>query len=196
MKGSTLSLVSDLKSKLLEFPVLVSSLENKDIYFMDKLVVWIKNSEELLTRYAISEVSELSGLRSKLISSRFSDIKSTSVKKTQLKVAAELLYDLQHTLLNVLKPIELKTEECRELTRQLLQIVSQTKVLHYAPDLPFENLVQDVWSFILSNDQLKPGAVKLKTHLVLTDIYRLIAEELNPDDFGEKTTSKTKQAHC
>jgi hypothetical protein len=196
MKGSTLTLVSDLKSKLLEFPRLVSSLENKDIHFMDKLVVWIKNSEELLTTYAISEVSELSGLRSKLISSRFSDTKNSSIKKIQLKVAAEILYDLQHTLLNVLKPIELKTEECRELTRQLLQIVSQTKAIHYNHDLPFENLVQDVWFFIISNDQLKPGAVKLKTHLILTDIYRLIAEEINPDDFEEKTTSKMKEAHC
>lgn len=62
----------------------------------------------------------------------------------------------------------------------------KTSTFHYNHDLPFENLVQDVWFFIISNDQLKPGAIKLKTHLNLTDIYRLIAEEINPDDFEEK----------
>ncbi len=187
MKGSTLNLVTALNSKLMEFPGIVNSLESKEIFFIDKLLAWIKSTEELLLTYNISEVSELSGLRSKLITPKFSDQKNLPVKKTQLKIASEILYDLQHTVLNVLKPVELKVEECRELTRQLLHIVSQTGSIHYNHDLPFELLIDDLWQFIISNEQLKPGAVKLKTILIINDIYRLIAEEINPEDFEEKT---------
>lgn len=85
--------------------------------------------------------------------------------------------------MKVLNPLESKVGQCRELIRQLLLNVSQTQVIKYNKDLPFENLINDVWQFIISNDQLKPGAVKLKTSLTLTDIQLLIAEEINLEDF-------------
>ena len=183
MKRSALNLVSALKSKLLEFPGIVSSLEKKEIFFIEKLFMWINNTEEILTTYNISEVSEISGLRSKIISPKFSNNKSISIKKAQLKIASEILYELQNTVLKVLKPFELKVEECRELVRQLLLIVGQTKAIKYNSDFPFENLVNDVWQFIVSNEQLKAGAIKLKTNLPITDIQIIIAEELNLEDF-------------
>jgi hypothetical protein len=150
---------------------------------MENLFLWIQKSEEIFATYNISEVSELSGLRSKIISPKFSDNKSVSVKKSQLKIASEVLYDLQHTFLKVLNPYELKVNECRGLIRQLLIIVSQTQAIKYSSDLPFDNLVNDVWQFIVSNEQLKAGVVKLKTSLIMNDIIILLAEEIDLEDF-------------
>jgi len=183
MKKSTLNLVTALKGKLLEFPVIVSSLEKKEVSFINQLLLWINKSEEIFTTYNISEVSELAGLRSKIIAAKYSDNKSNPIKKQQLKIAAESLYDIQHVVLKVLNPIETKVEECRELIRQLLLIVSQTQVIKYNQDLPFDSLINDIWQFIVSNEQLKAGAIKLKITLTLTDIHLIIAEELNLEDF-------------
>ncbi len=183
MKKSTVNLVTALKAKLLEFPTLVNSLEKKELNFMSQLFLWINQSEEILSTYNISEVSALAGLRSKIIATKFADTKSTSIKKQQLKIAAESLFEIQNIVLNVLTPKELKVEECRELIIQLLNIVSQTKAIKYDSNLPFDHLIDDIWQFIVTNDQLKAGAIKLKTSLTMTDIHLLIAEELNLNDF-------------
>lgn len=183
MKKSTVNLVTALKGKLVEFPGIVSSLDKKEISFINQLFLWIGQSEAILTTYNVSEVSELAGLKSKIIAPKYSDNKGISIKKLQLKIAAESLFDIQHIVLKVLTPLESKVEECRELIRQLLLIVSQTQLIKYNQDLPFDNLINDVWQFIVSNEQLKAGAIKLKTSLTMTDIQLLIAEELNLEDF-------------
>jgi hypothetical protein len=183
MKKSKVQLVNALKEKLLEFPGIVKKLERKDVDFVNQLILWISKSEEILSTYNISNVSELSGLKSKIIATKYSNSKDLSIKKLQLKVAAESLFDIQHIVLKVLTPFEVKVEECRELIRQLLLIVSQAKVIKYNKQIPFDNLINDIWQFIISNEQLKPGAVKLRTSITLTDIQLLIAEEVNLEDF-------------
>lgn len=183
MKKSTVNLVTALKGKLLEFPGIVTSLEKKEITFMNQLFLWIRESQEIFTSYNISEVSALAGLKSKIIATKYSDNKKISPRKLQLKIAAESLFEIQHTVLKVLNPIESKVEESRELVRQLLLIVSQTHEIKYDRDLPFDSLISDVWHFISSNEQLKAGAIKLKTSLTMTDIQLLIADELNLEDF-------------
>lgn len=183
MKKSTVNLVKALKAKLSEFPKLVTSLEKKEIDFMHQLFSWMGQTEEIFATYQISEVSELAGIRSKILAPKFTDERSMSIKKLQLKVAAESLFDIQHVVLKVLSPHETKVEECRELIRQLLLIVSQTKAIQYNIEAPFEDLIQAIWQFINANEQLKPGALKLKTSLIMTDIQLLIAEEINLEDF-------------
>lgn len=183
MKKSILHLVTLLKTRLLEFPALVTALGSKDLAFMDKLFAWIRSVEEILTTYNISEAAAIAGLRSKIISPRFSDNHSNSLKKIQLKIAAEVMYDLQHTVLSVSIPYEQKIAECRELIRQLLLIVGETKAIQYDPGQPFEKLIADIWQLIISNEQLKAGAIKLKTLLSQQDIQQLIAEEINLEDF-------------
>ncbi len=183
MKKSILNLIEVLKQKLIEFPTLVDSLEKKDVLFLDKLFFWMKAIEAILATYNISEVSEIAGLRSKISAERFTDTNGASKKKIILKIATSVLYDLQKTTLDVLKPYELKADECRALIRQLLLIISEMKVIHYNDEAPFENLIDTILQFIFSNDQLKAGGIKLKTSLPLNDIRVLIAEEISLEDF-------------
>ncbi len=138
--------------------------------------------EDLFSTYSICEAAEIAGIRSKILAPQFIDTR-IPVKKVQLKVASEVLYDLQHTCLAVLKPYEAKIADCRELVRQLLLIVSGTRAIQYNKEQPFEKLIADVWAFILSSEQLKPGAIKLRTMLSLPDIHQLIAEEIQLEDF-------------
>ena len=183
MKKSTLHLVTVLKEYLMEFPKIVKSLENKEPLFIEKLFSWILKNEELFSTYNISEVSELAGLYSKVLIPKFAENKNISLKKAQLKVASEILYELQSLVLNVLKPFELKMDESRELVQQILQIISQSQQIKYDSDLPFEDLVETIWQFTNTNEQLRAGAIKLKSVLIIPDIHRLIAEEINLEDF-------------
>ena len=179
MKKSILDLIDNLKTKLLEFPSIVDSLEKKDFNFLVNLMSWITDTEEILKTYNISETSELAGLRSRILSPKFSDSRNVSVKKMQLKIASEVLYDVQNTVLKVLKPYETKIDECRELIKQLLSIVNQTGTIKYDDDIEFQNFINNIWSIFISHNQLKPGAVKLQALVSHTDILRIIAEEIN-----------------
>jgi hypothetical protein len=183
MKKSIVNLVNVLKEKLLEFPILVNKIEKKDLDFLNQYNIWLQKSEEILSSYNIRNVSELAGIRSKIIATKFNADKKIPTKKLQLKVAADSLFDAQNVLLNVIAPYEIKIEESKELIRQLLLIVSQANVIKYNKNAPLENLISEIWQFIISNEQLKPGAVKLRTTLQLTDIQLLIAEEINIEDF-------------
>lgn len=183
MRKSKLNLVTLLKSRLSEFPVIVNSLEKREVLFLEKLFFWIKNCEEIFSTNNISEVSELSGLRSKVIAVKFIEDKGTSLRKLQLRIASEILYDVQKTVLQVVKPLEMKIDECRELIIQLLLIASETGTIQYDSSKPFEKLINDVWQFIITSDQLKAGSIKLKTVLPITDIHILLAQEINLEDF-------------
>ena len=183
MKKSILNLIQVVKQKLIEFPELVDSLDKKDVLFLDKLFNWMKAIEAIFATYNVSEASEIAGLRSKIIAQRFTETSGASKKKITLKIASEILYDLQKITLEVLKPYEVKTEECRELVRQLLLIISGMQLISHEQDQPFEHLVNTIWQFIFSNDQLKAGGIKLKTNLPMDDIRLLLAEEINLEDF-------------
>ena len=183
MKNSSVHLVQLLRAKLIEFPVLVDGLEKKEFSFLENLLSWIKQTEQILTDNRLSGAAELSGLRSRILAPGFAGERNASIKKMKIRAASEVLYDLQSAVARAMHPFEVKVEEARELIRQLLAIVAQTGAIVFDGSRPFEMLINDVWRFINSNEQLRAGAVKLKSSLSQTDIQLLIAEEINTEDF-------------
>ena len=184
MKKSQFILVSRLKEKLQEFPNIVSSLETKDPYFIEKTFSWLKSTEDIFSTNNISEVSEIAGFRSKILTAKYSDERSSNIKKNQIKIAAENLYNIQNIVLNVLMPHEQKLNECREIIKQLLVLVLQTKAIEYDEKIDFEDFVKKVWQYILFDDNLRAGAARLKSVLSDLDITMLIADEIDPEDFS------------
>lgn len=143
---------------------------------------WIKGCEDLLTTHNVAEVAALSGLRSRILSGDHSEKRRVTARKAQINIGGEVLFDVQKTVLDVLRPVELKIEEASELAAQLLAIVSSTgQVKNTGQD--FETLISEVWQFILANEQLRAGAVKLKATFSATDIQLLLAREINLEDF-------------
>lgn len=184
MRKSQFILVNQLKEKLQEFPGIVSSLEKKDHHFIDKIMLWLKTSEDILSTYNISEVSEIAGLRSKIIASKMIEGRGTNIKKNQTKAAADALYDIQNTILTVLTPFERKINDCREIVKQLLALTSQTRTQIYEQTIPFEDFIRSIWLYILSENDLKMGAIKLKSLISEMDILMLIGDEIELSDFS------------
>ncbi|REC48845.1 hypothetical protein [Chryseobacterium pennipullorum] len=184
MKKSQFILVSHLKEQLLGFPAIVSSLEKKDPFFIEKMISWLKAVEDILSTHSISEVSEIAGFRSKILAGKISDDRGIHTKKNQLKITAALLYEAQNCVLNVLLPHENKMNECREITKQLLALTAQSKTQVYHADIKFEDFVQKIWWYILSDNDLRIGGIKLKSMLSEMDIIMLIADEIDIQDFS------------
>ena len=184
MRKSQFILVSRLKEKLQEFPEIVSSLEKKDHHFIDKIMIWLKASEDILSTYNISEVSEIAGFRSKILAAKMIEGRGTNIKKNQTKAAADALYDIQNTILSVLAPFERKMNDCREIVKQLLVLTAQANTQIYDPTIPFEDFIRRVWLYILSENDLKMGAIKLKSLLSEMDILMLFGDEIELSDFS------------
>lgn len=184
MRKSQFILVSRLKEKLQEFPEIVSSLEKKDHDFINKIMLWLKASEDILSTYNISEVSEIAGFRSKILAAKMIEGRGTNIKKNQTKAAADALYDIQNTILSVLAPFERKMNDCREIVKQLLVLTAQANTQIYDPTIPFEDFIRRVWLYILSENDLKMGAIKLKSLLSEMDILMLFGDEIELSDFS------------
>lgn len=184
MRKSQFILVSQLKERLQEFPHIVSSLEKKDPYFIDKIMLWLKTSEDIFSTYNISEVSEIAGFRSKIIAARITEGRGVNIKKNQIKAASGILYDIQNSVLTVLTPYERKISECREIVKQLLVLTAQTRTQIYDENLPFEDFIKKMWLYILSENDLRMGAIKLKSLLSEMDIIMLIGDEIELSDFS------------
>lgn len=183
MKKSQFILVTQLKEKLLEFPSLVSSLDKKDPYFIDKIMDWLMASENILSTYNISEVSEIAGFRSKIISARLTDGRGINIRKNQTKAASGILYDIQNTVLNVLIPYERKLNDCREIIKQLLTLAAPIYTPRYNSSMEFNDFIRNIWLYLLTHNELKMGTVKLKSMLSEMDILMLMGDEIELSDF-------------
>lgn len=184
MKKSQFILVSQLKEKLMGFPEVVSSLEKKDPHFVEKIMTWLKSAEDIFSTHNISEVSEMAGFRGKILAGKISDERGINIRRTQTKIAANILYDAQSIVLHVLTPHERKMDECRDITKQLLALAAQAKTLHYNPENNFEDFVRQVWNYVLYDNDLKIGGIKLKSMLSEMDIIMLFADEIDLNDFS------------
>jgi hypothetical protein len=182
MKPSSISISESLKNKLLSFPTLVDNLQNKDNSFLINLENWMKDIETIFKNNNISHVSEMAGFRSKILAPLFSESQNRSAKKRQIQVASECLYDIQRTVLAVLNPYELKVNEAKDIVLQLLVILSQSGSVKYI-NFDFQGFVNQIWAVFSTHEQLKPSTAKILTLVSQPDAVRIIAEEINLEDF-------------
>jgi len=179
MQISSLSIIELLNSKLLEFPNLVDSLRKKDYGFLELLEKWMKEIETILKNNRISECAVIAGYRSKIIAPIFTESQKRSTKKLQLQIAAETMFELQNTVLSVIKPHEIKVNEARDLLVHLLSIIKQSTSLKYSDQTNFQEFILSIWKLCSSHEQLKQGTIKILTLISQMDALRIIAEEID-----------------
>jgi hypothetical protein len=182
MKPSALEIVRELKAKLFEYPKMVDYIQRKDVTVVETFEKWLIDVESLLRKYNKTEVSIIAGYRNKMYEPKINRTIQGTTGKSQLTIVSQILFDVQHTIYEIVKPIELKMDEAREIIVQLLNIISQTGLIKYDGN-NFQAFVTSLWSIISSHDQLKPSALKLKSSFSIVDIQMLIAEEINLEDF-------------
>jgi predicted RNA-binding protein with EMAP domain len=156
----------------------VDSLRKKDYNFLESLEKWMKEIETILQNNRISECAAIAGYRSKIIAPLFSESQKRSVKKRQMQLASEIMYELQDTVLSVIKPHETKVNEARDLLIHLLSIVKQSTSLKYTDQTNFQEFILSIWNLCSTHEQLKQGTIKILTLISQIDALRIIAEEI------------------
>jgi hypothetical protein len=178
MQVSRLTIIESLESKLLTFPALVDSLKNKDYDFLDLLETWMKETETILKNNNISQCSKIAGLRSKIIAPIFEEGRGRSAKRKQWYIAAESMYEIQSTVLSVIKPYEQKVNEARDLLRHLLSILKQSGAIKYADGTNFQDFINGIWKLFSTHEQLKSSTVSVLALVPQVDALRIIADEI------------------
>lgn len=179
MRVSSLSIIESLSPKLLDFPELVDSLKRKDFTFLDTLEQWLKETEMILKKHNLNACSTISAYRSRIIAPRFAESQPRSVKKKQLQVASELLFDVQQTIITVLQPHETKVNEAKDLLKQVLSVIRESGSIKYTENTVFQDFVTNIWHICSVNDQLKPFTVKICSLISQQDALRIIAAEIH-----------------
>ena len=183
MQKSTVYLVAELKQLLLRYPALVGLFERKQASALDELTHWLNAAEQLLSSYGLVSAAELAGYRSKLLLPVYQDEHRGGLRKQKLKHAVDMLYPLQACLQVVLQPIEHRLQQSRELARQLLTMIAQSKAVQYDGSPQIDGLIMQIWQLICQHEQLKAGAVQLKSLLSQQDIMLVLSDEINLADF-------------
>ena len=177
MKNSLLDTYETLLVKSLDVSKLVSLASKKDTSFVLKFEEWLVTTEELLEKNRIAQCSEIAGLRSKIVSARYSENKTTIKKrKYVLSVATEIIYDAQHTLLLVLEPMKHRLDEARDAIKQLLGVAYQANMIN--PDMNFNDMIQELWRTFSAHEQLKGLTSKILVYVNKTDALRILADEI------------------
>jgi len=178
MQVSKLTIIESLESKLLTFPALVDSLKNKDYNFLELLENWMKETETILKNNNIAQCSKIAGLRSKIIAPIFDETRGRSTKKKQLHIAAESMYEIQSTILSVIKPYEQKVSEARDLLKHLLSVLKQSGAIKYTDETDFQDFINKIWKLFSTHEQLKSSTVSILTLISQVDALRIIADEI------------------
>lgn len=179
MKISSLSIIEQLNGKLLEFPDLVNHLKQKDYDVLDLLENWMQETETILKNHRISECAVMAGYRSKILIPRFTEPQKRSTKKRQLQQVSEIMFDIQNTVISVIKPHEIKVNEARDLLIHLLSIIKQSGAIKYTDQTNFQQFINSIWNLSSTHEQLKQGTVKILSLISQTDAIRIIADEIN-----------------
>ena len=179
MQVSSLSIIELLNGKLIEFPNLVDRLREKNYDFLKLLENWMKETEGILKNHRIPECAVIAGYRSKVMTPLFTETQKRSIRKRQLELASEMMFDVQNTVLSVMKPHETKVNEAKDLLIHLLSIIKQSESIKYTDRTNFQEFVNSIWNLCSTHEQLKQGSVKILSLVSQTDVLRILAEEIN-----------------
>lgn len=179
MQKLYLDTVNDLKAQLLIVPEIVDKIQNKEngsiVFFLN----WIRSTEEILKKFGYAECAVLAGLRGKLLTPEFIEDRRSSRKKDQFRVASEIVFDCQNTILRLIEPMSAKIDEARNIITQILLVLKPAGIIDYDPSLDFNNFIQGLWLMLKTNDQVGGGISKILALVGSSDAIRILADEID-----------------
>jgi hypothetical protein len=180
MQLSKLDLYEILQGKLLEIPNLVTQIAQRHPAFLEQFLDWLKQTEEVLKLYTLPACAELAGLRSKVLAPMHHEVRRAHVRKAQVQVAAQVIYDAQNVVLEVAQPLAQRIDECQEVIGQMVAIIL-LQHRSYGELYVGDQFASVFWSTALKMPDLHNGVVKLRAAFTMPDIARLIEAQNRPE---------------
>jgi len=88
------------------------------------------------------------------------------------------MYEIQSTILSVIKPYEQKVSEARDLLKHLLSVLKQSGAIKYTDETDFQDFINKIWKLFSTHEQLKSSTVSILTLISQVDALRIIADEI------------------
>lgn len=178
MLKPVIDLMDDIKTQLFQVPYLADTVQKKENSTVDKLVEWLKTTEDILQKKGYAECASLAGLRTKLFVPEFETEQRTARRKCQLRIAAEILYDAQNILSGLVQPMEQKINEVRATVVQILFVFKPTGIFKSDHCTDFNNYVQGLWNMFKTHEQVGGAISKILSQVNQSDAIRILAEEI------------------
>jgi hypothetical protein len=178
MLKPVIDIAADIKKQLFHVPSLADMVQKKEHSTVDKLVAWLKVTEDILQKKGYSECAALAGLRAKLFVPEFETEQRTARRKCQLRIAAEILYDAQQLLSGLMQPMEQKINEVRATIVQILYVFKPTGIFKVDHSNDFNNFIQGLWNMFKAHEQVGGAISKILSQVNQSDAIRILAEEI------------------
>ncbi|SNR14306.1 hypothetical protein [Tenacibaculum jejuense] len=180
MRPSKINIVKALNKQLLDVHRLTNLIESKNSTSASEFRNWLFDTEEILKKNNLPQVSQISAIRAELITY----IPSVKGKRKELyRFTARLLKQAQEDIWDSNTIFTQKTEQARELIQQLLNLVAQTKAFNFDRKTDFTHFLEGIWHFCNTHEQLRSITLQILGLLHKSDVLLVMAEEIDLNDF-------------
>ena len=177
MKKSITTIVKELNNQLSKIQGLVNRLERKNLQGVHHFRDWLVETEEVLKKLNLPQVSKFSVKRGVLTT--FLPKENRTKKKELLNFSATLLSNSQEDLWEITTPFSQKLENATVLINQILTIVYQSKAFQFDSNQDFTYFIESIWNFCNSHDQLKAVVVQILSQINKSDVLLILAENID-----------------
>lgn len=163
---------------LMQVPDIVDSFSKRDISASAKWIEWLKISESTLKEYNYSECSQLSGLRSSIISSQLSTDADSSRRKHVDKVCLSTIEPSQQIITKIHDSLNSKIEIAYSLFRQVLVPMRENKLVSMDNISDTTEYISTLLRQLCLNEQLSANINGIIATIGKTDTVKIIEEIL------------------
>lgn len=180
MQKPVLDIVAKLRKQLFALTPIADSIEQKSSSASEKLSAWLRETELILQASGYAQCAELAGLRSKLTLAMLLTEPGINRRKKSLYAAGETVYPAQLCVNEVLKPLEAKLEEAKNILQQILDLFQPSGILNIPPGQGFSDYINGLWQYLRQHEQVRGATIKIQSLINPADIMRILAEMIEP----------------
>jgi len=180
MRQSKINIVKELNKQLMKIHHLANLVEQKHSEGSTSFRSWLFETEEIMTKHNLPQVSQLATLRAELANYI---PKAKHKRKDFFNYVARLLSQAQDDVWQTCELFNQKTQQATDLVKQLITLVAQAKVLKFEPHTDFTAFLENIWLFCNRHEQLKSITIQILSLINKSDVLLIMAEEIDLNDF-------------
>lgn len=177
MRQSKVTLVKELNAQLMKIHQLANLIEQKNTTGIPNFRDWILESEKLMEKFNLPQMSQLSVIRAELTT--FQPTRSKNKRKELFRFGAQLLTRAQEIVWDTSASFSEKTEQASDLILQLLNLIYQSGAFHFDGSEDFTLFLENIWSFCCSHEQLRGISIQVLSLISKSDVLLIMAENID-----------------
>lgn len=182
MKKSQVTLVRAYHALLMQLPMIVDALSQKQPRAPEQFSHWLKDVENTLKEQNSPKSAEIAAIRSHLLAQALKD----SSRKAQQQHCAEQVSVAQGIVQTLFEKANTPIEEASKIISPLLEAVLQSGAVLYDSQQGFQPFIEKVDQLLNQHEQLKANMVAVNALLNRQDRLWLIADLIDLESWPHR----------